>query len=237
MLDKLIATLTISLWFASLPLGKSFVLLDRSQSTKHHKSLLLTLKNQGNLEQDPNEADLSRRSVVVAILTVPTILPGAAFSKEFSTLIEENFDCLLDLPPVASDSVRLYFCRHGQTENNRLRKVQGARVDPPVNINGEVQAQNAGKAISRIKPLPQSWYCSGLKRAKMTAEIASSEIDSKIRVIALDLLREVDFGPVAEGQPVALAKAGMESTYARWAIGNVDYRPSSGGESGREVRL
>ena len=31
-----------------------------------------------------------------------------------------NFDCLLDLPPITPGCVRLYLCRHGQTEYNRL---------------------------------------------------------------------------------------------------------------------
>ena len=69
----------------------------------------------------------------------------------------------------------------------------------------------------------------------MTAETAAHEIDPKIKTRALDALGEVDFGPVAEGQPVALAKAGMEATYAAWAIGQIDYRPNGGGDSGRDI--
>lgn len=60
-----------------------------------------------------------------------------------------NFDCLLDLPPITPGCVRLYLCRHGQTENNRLRKMQGARVDPEINKNGYEQAERLG--ISKWK--------------------------------------------------------------------------------------
>jgi Histidine phosphatase superfamily (branch 1) len=56
--------------------------------------------------------------------------------------------CLADLPTIPSDSIRIYLCRHGQTENNRLRKVQGARVDPPINDNGRIQATNLGRALA-----------------------------------------------------------------------------------------
>ena len=34
-----------------------------------------------------------------------------------------NFNCLLDLPPITPGCARLYLCRHGQTENNRLRLI------------------------------------------------------------------------------------------------------------------
>jgi broad specificity phosphatase PhoE len=153
-----------------------------------------------------------------------------------------NFNALLDLPPVTEGCVRLYLCRHGQTENNRLRKVQGARIDLPINENGIEQARNVGQALQRLHPPPRTFFSSNLQRAKQTAEIASAEVveangRGTIRVIQqLDSLGEVDFGPVAEGRPVALAKAGMQATYAVWATGNIDFRPEGGqGESGREV--
>ena len=161
-----------------------------------------------------------------------------------------NFNALLDLPPVPEEGswVRLYLCRHGQTENNRLRKVQGARIDLPINENGVEQATNLGQALQRLHPAPpRTFFSSNLQRARLTAEIASSIVlggetggggTTAIKVKQLDSLGEVDFGPVAEGRPVALAKAGMQATYAVWATGNIDFRPHGGGgegESGREV--
>jgi hypothetical protein len=146
-----------------------------------------------------------------------------------------NLDALLDLPPVTQGCVRIFLCRHGQTENNRLRKVQGARVDPPINQNGSQQASNLGESLRRLDPTPNLFFSSNLQRARMTAEIASAEIDPNIKVRQLNSLAEVDFGPSAEGQPVALAKAGMQATYAAWATGNIDFRPQEGGDSGRDV--
>lgn len=187
-----------------------------------------------DFENDIISEGQTRRNFLLgsSLATSIVIFPSIAFSEDSLSV---NFDCLESLPPVRKDNVRLYLCRHGQTENNRLRKVQGARVDAPINYNGNVQAQNLGKSLARAKPCPSIFFCSDLLRAKMTAEVASSEIDSSIQPKQLDLLREVDFGPVADGQPVALAKAGMQATYAAWAFGNIDYRPSGGGESGREV--
>lgn len=173
------------------------------------------------------------------ILSSSLLLPLVAPSRSVASIEDEvpNFDSLLDLPPISQDCVRLFLCRHGQTENNRLRKVQGARVDPPINENGIQQAENLGRALSRLHPSPTVFFSSNLQRAKMTAKIASTQVDSSISINQLDCLAEVDFGPVAEGQPVSLAKAGMSATFAAWATGNVDFRPQGGeGESGRDVR-
>lgn len=149
-----------------------------------------------------------------------------------------NLDALLDLPPVTNGCIRIFLCRHGQTENNRLRKVQGARVDPPINANGVQQAINLGKTLHRLDPTPDLFFASNLQRAQMTAQLAASQIDPKINIQCLTALSEVDFGPTAEGQPVALAKAGMQATYAAWATGRIDYRPQGGqGESGRDVSM
>jgi hypothetical protein len=190
----------------------------------------------GELSEEPSHQSFNydRRSVLGACLAPLVLLPVVARSAEVGGA-DLDLDCLLDLPPVASDHVRVYFCRHGQTENNRLRKVQGARVDPPINDNGNLQATNLGKALSRIDPCPRVFFSSNLQRAKMTADVAASQIDAKIKPRQLKALGEVDFGPLAEGQPVALANAGMQATYAAWAIGSIDYRPSGGGDSGRDV--
>ena len=59
-----------------------------------------------------------------------------------------NLQCLADLPPITPGCARIYLCRHGQTENNRLRKVQGARVDPSLNAYGAEMALRIGMALS-----------------------------------------------------------------------------------------
>mmetsp|Transcript_34664 Transcript_34664/g.84074 ORF Transcript_34664/g.84074 Transcript_34664/m.84074 type:complete len:359 (-) Transcript_34664:270-1346(-) len=220
--------------FALLPLGSSFSLhATTSPRPIRVSSSLSELKSDNDALDSEREKDyISRREAIAACVTPLVLFPLTSWAGETPP---ENYDCLLDLPPLPEDQVRVYLCRHGQTENNRLRKVQGARVDPPINTNGIIQAQNAGKALSKASPCPQIFFCSDLQRARLTAEQASFQINPKIVPKPSSLLREVDFGPVAEGQPVATAKAGMEATYAAWAVGNVDYRPSGGGESGREV--
>jgi hypothetical protein len=190
-------------------------------------------------EEYPNETifNCDRRRVLGTCLAPLVLLPfGASASDTVVTAVEPDFDCLLDLPPLTKDCVRVYLCRHGQTENNRLRKVQGARVDPPINDNGLLQATNLGKALARADAArPQVFFSSNLQRAKMTAGTAAAQIDTLILPQQLGSLGEVDFGPVAEGQTVAVASAGMQATYAAWALGSIDYRPSGGGDSGRDV--
>ena len=180
-------------------------------------------------------AQWDRRSVMgslgVGAMTLGTV------SSPASALLPYDLGCLLDLPPVEEDSVRIYLCRHGQTENNRMRLVQGARVDPPINYNGIQQSLRLGSAFSRLEDkCPQLILHSNLIRSKETAEFAARNIvDKTIELAVLPSLREVDFGSIAEGQPVSDARGGMIRTFGAWAAGYVDVRGEVDGESGREV--
>jgi hypothetical protein len=155
-----------------------------------------------------------------------------------------NFDCLLDLPPVTPNCARLYLCRHGQTENNRLHLVQGARVDPPLNDNGYKQAKRLGMAISRLSygssdrvGIPSVLAHSKMLRARETAETllnaASNSWKSTTPQLKLlgevPALGEVDFGSL-EGTDAKAARRQMMSTFASWSIGDIDKR-LAGGES------
>lgn len=141
-------------------------------------------------------------------------------------------DCLLDLPPKPKDVVRLYLCRHGQTENNRLHIVQGSRVDPPLNNNGVLMAERLGAVLSRSQqPLTQIYH-SPLLRAQQTAQIAASQFKHRPQTQLLPDLAEIDFGPAAEGQKEPRPQA-LE-IYGQWSIGRIDERPPAG-ESCRDV--
>lgn len=201
-----------------------------------------------DLEQTEfNAPVISRRTVFQNALVIPATLsligpfPAAAYPGETITNTEVDLDCLKDLPPIEDGYIRLYLCRHGQTENNRLRIVQGARVDPPVNINGEAQATNLGLALGRADPKPELFFSSSLLRAKMTAEIAANanlpaSSIGRVKPKQLPSLAEIDFGPVADGQPISAVQDKMMKAYTEWAMGNVDFRPEGGGDNGREVR-
>ena len=183
-----------------------------------------------------DERSLWDRRSVMESFAVGTITMSTA-STSVSAILPFDLDCLLDLPPVADDSVRIYLCRHAQTENTRLRLVQGARVDPPINYNGIQQSLRLGSALSRLKEkCPQKILHSNLVRSKETAEFAARNIlDKPIEIALLPSLAEVDFGPVTDGQPVSDARGGMVRVISAWVSGDIDMRPEGGGESGREV--
>lgn len=88
----------------------------------------------------------------------------------------------------------LTLVRHGQTDWNLQRRIQGS-TDIPLNLTGEAQAltaanQLAGEAHDAI-------YSSPLKRARRTAEIIAAELSLPDPELVPDL-REREFGE-AEG--------------------------------------
>ena len=97
-----------------------------------------------------------------------------------SLLAVPNLQCLADLPPITPGCARIYLCRHGQTENNRLRKVQGARVDPSLNAYGAAMASRIGMALSYLSQedggVPTVAVHSQLTRARETAQIAAKTL-------------------------------------------------------------
>ncbi|MBT3306684.1 MAG: histidine phosphatase family protein [Alphaproteobacteria bacterium] len=89
-----------------------------------------------------------------------------------------------------------YFLRHGQTDWNAEKIVQG-QTDVPLNATGLRQAKEAKAILSGIS-IP-TICASPLDRALRTATIVNEALNSKIVVI--DELQECFFGE-AEGQPV-----------------------------------
>ena len=191
-----------------------------------------------------------RRSFLEAVSLTGMAVVAAQSAQAFEVDPERdisngNFDCLLDLPPITPGCVRLYLCRHGQTENNRLRKMQGARVDPEINKNGYEQAQRLGCAFGKLiesgSNAPTLVAHSKLLRAKETSAILSGEANSLLKANQKPIrlygevssLGEVDFGNL-DGKDVNSAKSVMMSTFASWATGDIDARAGGEGESGRE---
>ena len=174
-------------------------------------------------------SSLKRRSFVVA-----PVACGVAYWKK-SQAGAFALDCLSDLPALPRDSVRIYLCRHGETDLNKLHLVQ-ARADPPLNVAGDNQARLLGGALSRALVPPGEFLHSPLKRAQRTAEIAASAFPAPLPVQTLSALTEVDFGISSEGRPVQPLRPSMIASYTAWALGDLDVRMIQDGENGREVR-
>lgn len=88
-----------------------------------------------------------------------------------------------------------YIVRHGVTEWNTLKKVQGA-MDIPLAEEGILLARRTGEALRDI-PF-DICFSSPLKRARQTAELILEPHPEKIPVVEDRRIQEIDFG-VLEG--------------------------------------
>jgi broad specificity phosphatase PhoE len=87
--------------------------------------------------------------------------------------------------------MRLILARHGETEWNRLRRIQGIS-DLELNQRGFEQAEALARALK--KENVRSIYTSPLKRARDTAQIIARF--HRVKVVSLYGLRELDAGEV-----------------------------------------
>ena len=187
-----------------------------------------------NLDHTPLYSGCDRRSMILSsttsFLPLSLSLPLVSAATDDSLTTHTNYDCLLDLPP--PKGIRIYFCRHGQTENNRLHLMQGARLDPPINPTGELMAQRIGMAFQQLSLPPTILYHSNLQRAQKTADLAAqSMVNTPVRC-KLEALAEIDVGPAAEGKIVSIT---TQQTYAAWSAGFINARHENCGESARTV--
>ena len=83
----------------------------------------------------------------------------------------------------------IYLIRHGETDWNVERKIQG-QTDIPLNKNGQKQAKDSSEEISKLKI--DKIYSSDLSRAKETAEIINKKVGAEITFDKR--LREVNYG-------------------------------------------
>ncbi len=83
-----------------------------------------------------------------------------------------------------------YFLRHGETDWNKVRRLQGL-TDVPLNARGEEQAERA-RIIAAGLGL-KSIAVSSLSRARRTAEIVNRDLG--LLMTHYDSLREFDVGP------------------------------------------
>jgi len=84
---------------------------------------------------------------------------------------------------------QFFYVRHGQTDWNLTRKLQG-NSDIPLNDTGIAQAHEAKDRLSQL-PIT-TICCSPLQRARKTADIINEALQCP--VIEIDGLRECNFG-------------------------------------------
>src|SRR5271170_1110588 len=91
--------------------------------------------------------------------------------------------------------VTIYLIRHGNTDYNLEKRVQGQEIDVDINNIGRVQAILTGKYLKKYRPdvnNTASFYCSPLIRTKTTLELILKELNlsNPNKVILDDALKE-----------------------------------------------
>lgn len=124
---------------------------------------------------------------------------------------------------------KLYILRHGETEYNRLKMVQGSGIDAPLNATGQ---QQATAFYTCYKNIPfDKIYLSNLMR---TGQTVQGFIDQGIPVEKLVGLREISWG-VQEGVAFTPETSSQyQLTCQKWSAGDLTCR-IEGGESPLEV--
>lgn len=88
--------------------------------------------------------------------------------------------------------MKIYVCRHGQTEANRDRVLMGGSMDFPLTDLGRKQAVELGESLSGVEF--DAVFCSSNQRAKDTLKLM--EVDCE-EVFFDDRLKEQNFGEMA----------------------------------------
>lgn len=119
----------------------------------------------------------------------------------------------------------VYFVRHGETEWNRLKKIQG-QADIPLNETRRREAVMAASVFSALHF--GRCYVSPLCRAQETARILLKDKDCEI--IVEDLVKEIAYG-VDEGQNLDEIHQNQNLPLHNYFAAPERYIPPKGGES------
>lgn len=126
----------------------------------------------------------------------------------------------------------LYLVRHGETDYNRQRIVQGRRINSELNTTGRAQARALARRLASV-PV-DAIFSSTLRRAEETAGFVAAE-HPEIEVFRLEDLEEMSWG-IYEGEPDSdRVRLVFESMQAEWARGDFGKR-IEGGESILDVQ-
>lgn len=127
------------------------------------------------------------------------------------------------------NSMKMYIMRHGETDWNKVFRLQG-RSDIPLNETGRRMAENAAKGLRDV-PFTRI-YSSPLIRAYETASIVRGDRD--IPIITDERIIEISFG-ANEGQKYDKTKPGDYPELAKFFREPDIYVPAEGGEAISEL--
>lgn len=124
----------------------------------------------------------------------------------------------------------LYLVRHGQTQYNVERRLQG-QLDIPLDDTGRGQAKELALQLKESGMRFDSLYCSRLSRARETAETIGSELG--MEPIPIDGIEEIYFGRF-QGHTFEECAELFPDAYADFMMRGSD-SSAHGGETGRQV--
>lgn len=131
--------------------------------------------------------------------------------------------------PAADGELEIVFIRHGQTDYNLKRIIQG-HSDVPLNDVGRHQAELAADRLAKDGP-PDCAYCSDLARCIETTDIILSSFNGTIPVVHTKDLRERYMGELEHMKRwdalVKVRKANMEITDFGETLSAMVYRVNS----------
>jgi len=125
--------------------------------------------------------------------------------------------------------MNVYLIRHGETDWNSERKLQG-QTDIPLNEYGIELAEITAKELKNIKF--DRIFSSPLIRAVQTAEILRG--DRKLSIITDDRIKEINFG-LCEGTVIPRYEDEPVSPIWKFEFDTENYMPAEGGETFAQI--
>ena len=126
--------------------------------------------------------------------------------------------------------MKLILIRHGETEWNKQRRIQGCRSDTRLSQKGLEQADRLAAALRKERI--DAIYASPMKRASETAQIIAEAC--KLQVHVFNELREIDAGEL-DGLFERELTGLYETAWKEFRNGNAS-TPLPGGESLQDVQ-
>lgn len=126
--------------------------------------------------------------------------------------------------------MRLLFVRHGETDHNKARRIQGPLLDDPLNATGAAQAEALARHVAAEQAAGairlDAVYASPLKRAWQTAEAVAKVFHLKPAVVPglIEFSWGIYLGTTETGETLEA----MKKAHAEWKSGNVGYQLPEG---------
>lgn len=143
----------------------------------------------------------------------------------------EKPGALTAFPPLRDGDQRLYLVRHGETDWNVEKRIQG-RTDNALNDNGRAQASALSRYLAS-EPIDVV-TSSNLLRAMQTADAIALAHPEAERVPGLTEMAEMCFGDL-EGERLSAIADVYQATTNAWRAGDDRRWPGAQGESPNDV--